>query len=151
MNSNLAVFYKSGRRDWATPRGIFRELDYRFHFDLDACATAETAKCESYFTEEDDALKQDWSRFRSIFVNPPYGDQINSWLMKAYLTSEQGSTVVCLVPSRTDTSWWHDICMKGKIEFIRGRIRFDGGKGRAPFPSAIVIFKGKQSTHGGVK
>lgn len=58
----------------------------------------------------------------------------------------EGGTVVCLLPARTDTTWWHDYCMRGKIEFIRGRIKFGGAKNSAPFPSAIVVFapKGEQ-------
>lgn len=30
--------------------------------------------------------------------------------------------------------------MKGRVVFIRGRLKFGNGKNRAPFPSAVVIF-----------
>jgi hypothetical protein len=51
--------------------------------------------------------------------------------------------VVCLIPSRTDTKWWHDYAMQAdEIRFVRGRLKFNG-MGPAPFPSAIAIFRGK--------
>lgn len=30
--------------------------------------------------------------------------------------------------------------MKGKVEFIRGRLKFGDGKNSAPFPSMVVVF-----------
>ena len=73
-------------------------------------------------------------------MNPPYGREIGKWMQKAYESSLQGATVVCLIPARTDTAWWHDYAMKGQIEFLRGRLKFGGHKNSAPFPSAIVVF-----------
>lgn len=77
-------------------------------------------------------------------MNPPYGNVIGKWIMKAWESSQQGTKVVCLIPSRTDTAWWHDYVMKGEIRFIRGRLKFGGAKNSAPFPSAIVIFHGNE-------
>ena len=76
-------------------------------------------------------------------MNPPYGRTIKQWMKKAYESSLAGATVVCLVPARTDTNWWHDYAMKGDIEFIKGRLKFGGSKNSAPFPSAVVVFKAK--------
>lgn len=76
-------------------------------------------------------------------MNPPYGRTIKQWMQKAYESSLKGATVVCLVPARTDTAWWHDFAMKGEIEFIRGRLKFGGHKNSAPFPSAVVVFRGE--------
>ena len=75
-------------------------------------------------------------------MNPPYGREIGKWMKKAYAESLRGNTVVCLVPSRTDTKWWHEYATKGKITFIKGRLKFkqNGKSGSAPFPSAIVVF-----------
>ena len=64
-------------------------------------------------------------------------------MKKAYESSLEGAKVVCLVPSRTDTVWWHEYAVKGEISFIRGRLKFGNSKQPAPFPSAIVIFKGE--------
>lgn len=72
---------------------------------------------------------------------PPYGRSITKWMKKAYETSQRGVKVVCLVPARTDTKWWHDYAMKGEIQFIRGRLKFGDAKNSAPFPSAIVVFR----------
>lgn len=77
-------------------------------------------------------------------MNPPYGREISKWVKKAFESSMKGATVVCLLPSRTDTSWWHDYCIKGQVTFIRGRLKFSGAKHSAPFPSAIVVFKPQQ-------
>lgn len=74
-------------------------------------------------------------------MNPPYGRAIGSWVRKAYESSLKGATVVCLVPARTDTKWWHDYAMKGEIEFIKGRLKFGGSKNNAPFPNAVIIFR----------
>ena len=80
-------------------------------------------------------------------MNPPYGREITKWMQKAYESSRQGVTVVCLVPSRTDTKWWHDYVMfADEIRFVKGRLKFDGHKNSAPFPSAVVIFKGIKKT-----
>lgn len=75
-------------------------------------------------------------------MNPPYGRQISDWLKKAYLSSvENGATVVCLIPARTDTRYWHDYCVKGEMFFLKGRLKFGDATSGAPFPSAIVVFR----------
>lgn len=76
-------------------------------------------------------------------MNPPYGREIGKWMKKAYESAQAGALVVCLVPSRTDTRWWHDYAMKGEIHFIKGRLKFGNAKTNAPFPSAVVIFDGR--------
>jgi phage N-6-adenine-methyltransferase len=132
---------------WGTPRDLFDALDAEFGFEVDVCALPNNAKCERFFTPEDDGLTQDW---RGVcWMNPPYGRTIGQWVEKAYRSSLAGATVVCLLPARTDTAWWHDLCMKGEIRFLRGRVRFERERetgvravSAAPFPSAIVIFKG---------
>lgn len=73
-------------------------------------------------------------------MNPPYGREIGAWMAKAWRSSQAGALVVCLVPARTDTAWWHDYAAKGAVRFIRGRLKFGGHKNSAPFPSALVIF-----------
>jgi phage N-6-adenine-methyltransferase len=137
------VIFSSKNTDWETPPEIFKKLDDKYHFDLDVCATKENTKCVIYIDPERDALKQDWGG-HICFMNPPYGREIKNWVKKAYEESKKPFTVVvCLLPARTDTSWWHDYVMKGQITFIRGRISFlSNGKklAPAPFPSAIVVF-----------
>ena len=140
----MDVHYSSKTNEWSTPQDFFDELDKEFNFTLDPCATSENAKCNKYFTVEDDGLKQDWSK-DVVFMNPPYGREIKYWVQKAYEESLKGATVVCLIPARTDTAYWHDYIF-GKaddIRFIKGRLKFGGSKNPAPFPSAIIIYKGE--------
>lgn len=133
----------SNAQDWETPQEFFDALDDEFHFDVDVCARADNAKCAEHYTPEMDGLAQEWNSHRTYWMNPPYGRQIGKWIFKAYESAKAGATVVCLVPSRTDTAWWHDYCMKGEIRFIRGRLYFkrNGARSAAPFPSAVVIFR----------
>lgn len=142
MNEGM---YSSNTDEWGTPQKLFDELNERFDFDVDVCANAENAKCRRYFSKEEDGLKQDWTQFKTCWMNPPYGRQIGSWIEKAYETSLHGTTVVCLLPSRTDTRWFHDYCVKGDITFIKGRLKFNDGKVPAPFPSMIVVFRSKDN------
>ena len=125
--------------EWTTPDDFYDKLNEEFHFTLDPCCTHENAKCKKHFTKEDQGLNQPWSG-EVVFMNPPYGRQIAAWMENAYHEFLAGTTVVCLVPARTDTAWWHNYAMKGEIRFIRGRIKFGGYKWNAPFPSAVIIF-----------
>lgn len=136
---NTTAMFSSKTCEWETPIEFFKELDAKYHFTLDVCATKENAKCEKFFTREDDGLAQNWSGV--CWMNPPYGREIGKWVKKAYESALRGVTVVCLLPARTDTAWWHDYCMKGEITFIRGRLKFGGCSNPAPFPSAVVVFK----------
>lgn len=134
------VMFSSKTQEWSTPLGFFESLDKTFQFTLDPCATPENAKCRRFFTPEQDGLKQKWTG--RVFMNPPYGRGIGAWVKKAWETSRTGVLVVCLLPARTDTSWWHDYCLQGDVRFLRGRLRFKIGDvgARAPFPSAVVTF-----------
>ena len=129
--------------NWATPQDLFDELNLEFSFTLDVCAEDWNAKCKRFFTIETDGLTSNWNS-EICWMNPPYGRDIKKWMKKAVEEWRQGATVVCLVPARTDTAWWHDYTMQGKIRFLRGRVKFihpNGGKpSSAPFPSAIVVF-----------
>lgn len=135
MNTDLMFSSKTDM--WETPKKFFDELDKEFHFTCDVCATPENAKCEKYYTPEQDGLKQEWTGV--CYMNPPYGKAIGQWVKKA---AESNATVVCLLPARTDTKWFHEyIYGKAEIRFIRGRLKFGDSNNSAPFPSMIVIFK----------
>jgi len=125
--------------EWETPQELFDDLNSEFSFDLDVCASDGMQKVDTYFNPEKDGLSQEWSGV--CWMNPPYGREIKKWMKKAYEESQKGATVVCLVPARTDSGWWHDYAMKGEIRFIRGRIKFVGAKHNAPFPSAVIILR----------
>jgi phage N-6-adenine-methyltransferase len=128
--------------EWGTPQKLFDELDAEFYFTLDACASKDLAKCDRFFDSQENALQQPWDN--TTFCNPPYGPAIAKWIQKAYQESLRGKTVVMLIPARTDTIWFHAYCLDKSVEvrFLKGRLAFSG-KGRAPFPSMIVIFRGR--------
>jgi phage N-6-adenine-methyltransferase len=139
MNTDL--HFSSQTDLWSTPQDFFDKLNAEFVFQVDVCATSENAKCPKFFTKEQDALSKDWAGI--CWMNPPYGRAIKHWVKKAYESSLDGATIVCLLPARTDTAWWHDYVIKGEVRFIRGRLKFGGHKNSAPFPSAVVVFMGK--------
>ncbi len=136
--------YSSATPEWATPQFLFDALNQEFGFTLDPSATPENAKCKRYFTKEVDGLSQDWSD-EVVFMNPPYGKEIGNWMKKAYESAQQGATIVCLIPARTDTQWWHRYAMKGEIRLLKGRLKFvgktTGHSNAAPFPSAIIVLR----------
>lgn len=120
----------SKSQSYGTPRYLYEELDREFHFNDDPCPLSDNGI---------EGLLREWGT--STFLNPPYGKHIGKWMMKAYQESILGKTVVCLVPARTDTVWWHEWVTKSQdIRFVKGRLTFEGQKNPAPFPSVIVIF-----------
>ena len=137
-----SVMFSSNSDEWATPANFFAKLNEEFHFTLDACATAENHKCERYFTEQDDGLTQNW-KGETVFCNPPYS-KIAQWVKKAWKEGrKEGTTVVLLIPARTDTKYFHEyIYHKSEIRFIKGRLKFGNSKNSAPFPSMIVVYRG---------
>ena len=140
--SRLQALFSSATDLWATPQDFFDNLNAEFHFTLDPCALPSNAKCSKYYTPDDDGLLQDWGG-EIVFCNPPYGRAISSWVQKCYEESKKpNTTVVALIPARTDTSYFHDFIYKKvkEIRFVRGRLKFGDSKNSAPFPSMIVIF-----------
>jgi phage N-6-adenine-methyltransferase len=140
---NINVMYASQTDLWSTPQDFYDELDNEFSFTLDPCATTQNAKCEKYFTKEVDGLSQNWQG-ESVFCNPPYGTAIKHWVKKCYEESRKpNTTVVMLIPARTDTNYFHEyIYHKAKeIRFVKGRLKFGGSKNSAPFPSMVVVYR----------
>jgi phage N-6-adenine-methyltransferase len=137
MNNGM---FTSATDLWATPQDFFDQQNSLYGpFDVDVCASADNAKCDVYFDQAIDGLKQAWTG--NCWMNPPYGREISKWMKKAYESAGAGTVVVCLVPARTDTRWWHDYAIKGDVVFIKGRLKFGGAKNSAPFPSALIIFR----------
>lgn len=121
-----------------TPPALFAALSAEFGgFDLDPCSDGTNALCERFFTPASDGLQQEWTG--RVFMNPPY-TACYAWMRKAWASAQCGALVVCLVPVRTDTAWWHEFAMRGEVRFIRGRLVFGNATANAPFPSAIVVF-----------
>ncbi|MCB2200854.1 phage N-6-adenine-methyltransferase [bacterium] len=128
------------RNDWATPRGLVRELDREFHFSIDVCASPLNAVCDRFYTIDDNGLNQSWDGER-VWMNPPYSD-VAEWMEKANRESSRAELIVALVFARTDTFWFHNYVLgKAEIRFLRGRIKFVGAKHNAPSPSMLVIWR----------
>jgi site-specific DNA-methyltransferase (adenine-specific) len=143
---------RSSSNEWETPWDFFKKLNLVYNFTLDPCSTDKNTKCLKHYTIAEDGLRKSW-KGETVFMNPPYGREIGKWIQKAHDESFQKNTiVVCLIPSRTDTIYWHHYCMKGEVIFIKGRLKFtnrtfptyneEGSYKISPatFPSAIVIF-----------
>jgi hypothetical protein len=122
------VHYSSVHNNWSTPKDVYDTLNEEFKFNDDPCPLLGSG-----------GLSREWGS--SVFINPPYS-ALKKWLSYAYQQNLQGKTIVALIPSRTDTRWWHDYVMKAtEIRFIKGRLKFGGAKFNAPFPSCVVVFK----------
>lgn len=148
MKTNLKVHFSSKTDQWATPQNFFDGLNAEFGgFELDVCADKSNTKCSVYFDKNDDGLKKDWAHFGPgtlCWMNPPYGREISKWVAKAAAEAKLGCHVVALLPSRTDTRWFHDhIYQKDRVavRFLKGRLKFGGASNSAPFPSMLVIFE----------
>ena len=150
MNTDL--MFSSASNEWQTPTKLFKLLNEEFHFTLDPASTDENHLCEKYYTQKTDGLSKSWAG-ETVYLNPPYGREISKWIKKSYEESLQpDTTVVCLIPARTDTGYFYNYCSKGEIRFLKGRIKFinrmlpswrEDGNFKitgAPFPSCIVVF-----------
>lgn len=135
--------FTSKTDNWSTPIDFYKELNKEFNFQLNPCCSSENQKCNFGYTVEDDGLSQNWTQYGAVFMNPPYGRVIKDWMEKAHKTAQSGTTVVCLVPARTDTRWFQDYCIEPgyEIRYIRGRLKFGESTNSAPFPSAVIIMK----------
>lgn len=132
----MNVHFMSKTDEWETPIETFLKLHTEFNFTVDVCATPKNRKLGKYYTREEDGLSKDWGG-EFVWMNPPYGRTIGKWVEK--LSQNKG---VGLLPARTDTKWFHDfIYGKAEIRFLKGRLKFGGGKNSAPFPSMVVVFK----------
>lgn len=159
--TNFTPMFSSDKDYWETPQSLFDEPNAEFNFTLDAAANDANHKCERYFTKKDNGLLQDWQG-ETVFCNPPYGNrETGQWTEKCYREAQKpGTTVVLLIPARTDRASFHEYIMgKAEIRFIRGRLKFElAGKpvldrnGRpmpAPFSSMVVIWRKTVNTTGG--
>ena len=137
--ARLEKQFESATVEWPTPDSLWLPLHAEFGFTLDVCATPENAKCPRYFTREQDGLVQTWEGV--VWMNPPYGRPMVAWLKKAIAEQARGVTTVALIPSRTNTGWWHDLVMTGEVRFVRGRPKFGNATEGLPWPLAVVVWR----------
>lgn len=148
MNLSYKAIMTSDKQDWETPQELFDNLNNEFDFELDAFASDKNAKCKHFFTERDDSFQKDWTKYKSIFINPPYTSKVQDEVLKKIndtISSNWRGVIVLLIPARTDTKRWHDYIFNkaDDIRFIKGRLRFevDGiPRGSSTFPSAVIVY-----------
>lgn len=150
---NKQLHFSSEDQTWETPKDFYDKLNKEFNFTLDPCCSELTAKCDNYYTVEDDGLSKSWQG-HTVFMNPPYGREIKHWVKKAHDEFILGNcTIVALIPSRTDTTYWHEYIFplyyqnNIEIRFLKGRLKFGNSKNSAPFPSAVIVFKKDLKIH----
>ena len=146
--------FSSATDEWSTPPNFYNNLAKEFDFVLDVAALSTSARTANWYGPDHqdparrDGLVQNWASDAAasgsggggtIWMNPPYGRTIGDWMKKANQEWAKGATIVCLVPARTDTRWFHDHCAHHELRFVRGRLRFGGASNSAPFPSLVVV------------
>ena len=147
-----SVHTSSAIDTWTTPISLWTELNKEFDFQLDAAALRCSALVPRNWYGPDhprvsrrDALSRSWVNDvdGAVWLNPPYGRGVTGrFVAKASQEATRGLTVVCLVPARTDTAWWHDSVLdKCEVRFLRGRLKFGASESPAPFPSAILVYR----------
>jgi phage N-6-adenine-methyltransferase len=153
---NSALMFSRASDEWETPQDTYDALNKEFRFSTDAAATLGNCKALDFFGPDNpdpdyrDALTvEDWYGYGRIWLNPPYS-KCREFMAKAAAEAKKGCTVVCLVPSRTDTRWWHEHVWDREtnqprpgveVRFIKGRLKFGGAPTGAPFPSVVVVFR----------
>lgn len=150
---NNALMFSKASDEWSTPQALYDALDAEFHFTADVAASAENRKHANYWgldhplAEQRNALVFDWPAV--CWLNPPYS-KCREFIGKAFEQAQRGSTVVVLVPSRTDTRWWHTHVWDRdahaprpgvQVRFLKGRLIFGGAPTSAPFPSVVIVFR----------
>lgn len=144
-----SALFSSEDMTWATPKPLFDALNEEFRFTVDVAAADDTAKCSRYWTKENDSLSKSWAD-EVCWMNPPYGSEIRAFMVKARDEArDNGATVVCLVPARTDARWFQETVFgfgpgsfcASEVRFIAGRIAFGDARFPAPFPSCLIIFR----------
>lgn len=132
----------TGKTDWETPDELveFVERMLRLKFSLDGAASESNKKCERFYSEEDDAFKQDPS-WEHIWLNPPYGDGLAEWIQLAVYWGRK-NVVAVILPANTDTKWFHFMAkFAAEIWFLEGRVQFKGTTSSNTGGSVIAIFR----------
>ena len=139
----MAVHFSSETPEWYTPSKVLDLVrEVLGQIDLDPCSNSDDPEIANvpalhYYTQETNGLDQRW--FGNVYMNPPYGDEIPPWidrLVRAWKDREIRQAIA-LVPGRVDTAWFQPL-WEYPLCFVRGRLRFVGGKDSAPFPSVLA-------------
>ena len=149
VHTAIAVMCGKGYKKMTVTKSAFKRNIMSLEssrYTLKRVAIPENAKCERFFTPQDDGLSQSWEN-EVCWCNPPYGKDVVKWCKKALAESKRGATTVLLIPCKTNTNWWHDFVIPyAEIRFLRGRVAFVYPNGEQttqalPWPLAFVIYR----------
>ncbi len=155
--AGAAVLTSSASSEWRTPAWLCELLKKRYGpFHLDPAAAPGTSVGRRSFDRHDGGLEHPWEG--RVYCNPPHardlGESVVPWIEKALEELDAGNAqlVVMLVPSKTDTLWWHDLVMlrAWDIRFFRGRLYFEGRetKNSDTVPRALLVFRRRRRPGG---
>jgi phage N-6-adenine-methyltransferase len=125
---------------WCTPKWVIDKIGLS---DLDPCGHLPNGEpvvktALNYFTEKEDGLKQDWSKYKTVFCNFPYSES-REWLKKCKEEAVKGCEIIVLCFIRAETrAWQENIKSATGINLINKRIKFltstgeEKGNGNAP-------------------
>lgn len=143
MTSGYYGTSKDSHPHGGTPDHILEQLYVEFGELFDPCPN----------NPKFDGLNISWADtvnnmyYGGAFVNPPYTrGVISQWVKKSHDEWLKGINVIMLIPSYTDTTYFHEyIYNKAELRFIKGRLKFKGYDNKpASFPSMLVIFRSNQ-------
>lgn len=139
--------------DWGTPPEVLDPIyEHMGGIALDPASNLRSiVRCTKALTIVEDGLAHFWHEEVKgldglVYVNPPYGNKVKTWVKKAVAEANEGVEIVMLTAARVDTKWFHEIfdsadaiCFwKGRLKFINLRTleRTDP----AFFPSALAYW-----------
>mgnify|MGYP005816097565 FL=1 len=141
MSINSSMF-SSASGDWCTPIEIVSLVHSIDPIGLDPCSNEHSlVGAKTSWTIKDDGLTKRWAGNGLVYVNPPYGREIEKWVQKCCIEALTGVEIVALLPARVDTRWFQSFARNAEeVLFYRGRIRFLGAPNSAPFPSVFCYW-----------
>lgn len=106
--------------EYGTPQDLFAELNRRYQFVHDCCASPLNAKVNSFWTKEDDAAKH----LRKIIANgiasrfwhwnnPPYSKPNLPLFVELHREAAPIMPTVMLVPATPGAAWFQDFVLGG--------------------------------------
>lgn len=125
--------------DYPTPDWLYRPLDKVFRFEVDVAANKHNAKCQRYFTQSQSGLKQDWTKFKSVWCNPPFS-QLGDWVMKGYEAALHGTSVAIVAMHNTESGWFQTHCFCADLLLVNGRVTYEDAGEANRFGTIVILF-----------
>lgn len=145
----LEPLLSSADPTWNTPPEFLRYVRELGEIGLDPCGNHSSVvrpAIEWSLEKGDNGLISSWGGYGLVFCNPPYGDELPTWIGKMIAEARPGMgelrpEIVALVPARPDTEWFRAARRSASaFAFWHGRLKFLGAKDAAPFPSLVIYW-----------